>query len=113
MKIFHRVDNVCIFRSTNNTHDDIMMNVFKEHPNWFNNVRIEYYKSNNDFPFDEEVITVGNIIPNTTRVVGDRILCDINYTLYSKTYDTMRYTVCFKFRGFHPIGIERIRISNL
>ena len=113
MKIFHRVDNVCIFRSTNNTHDSIMMNVFKEHPNWFNNVRIEYYKSNNDFPFNEEVITVGSVIPYTTKVVGNRILCDINYTLYSKSYDTMRYSVSFKFRGFHPIGIERILIHNL
>ena len=113
MKIFHRVDNVCIFRSTNNTHDRIMMNVFKEHPNWFNDVRIEYYKSNNDFPFNEEVITVGSVIPYTTKVVGNRILCDINYTLYSKSYDTMRYSVSFKFRGFHPIGIERILIHNL
>lgn len=113
MKIFHRVDNVCIFHSTNNTHDGIMMNMFKEHPNWLNNVRIEYYKSNNDFPFNEEVITVGSVIPYTTKVVGNRILCDINYTLYSKSYDTMRYSVSFKFRGFHPIGIERILIHNL
>ena len=113
MKIFHRINDVCVFQSDNSSHDTVMMTIFKEYTNWFNNVRIEYYKSNNDFPFDEEVIKVGNIIPNTTRVVGNRILCDINYTLYSKTYDTMRYSVNFKFRGLRPIGIERILIHNL
>lgn len=113
MKIFHRIDDVCVFINTGNAHDYAAINLLKEHPNWFNNARVEYYKSDNDFPFNEEVIIVGNVIPNTTRVVGNRILCDINYTLYSKAYDTMRYSVSFKFRGFHPIGIERILISNL
>lgn len=113
MKIFHRVDNVCIFHSTNNTHDGIMMNVFKEHLNWFNNVRVEYYKSDKEFPFNEETIVVGNVIPNTARVLNDKILCDISYILYSKKYDTMKYGVSFKFRGFHPIGIERILIYSL
>ena len=113
MKIFHRIDNVCIFRNTGNTHDSIMMNLFKVHLNWFNNVRVEYYKLDREFPFDEGTIVVGNIIPNTARVVNNKILCDISYTLYSKKYDTMRYSVGFKFRGFHPVGIERILIHNL
>ena len=113
MKIFHRVDDVCIFHSTNNTRDSIMMTAFKAHLNWFNNVRVEYYKSDREFPFNEEAIVVGNVIPNTARVVNNKILCDINYILYSKKYDTMKYSVNFKFRGFHPIGIERILIYSL
>ena len=113
MKIFHRINNVCIFHNTGTSHDINMMNLFKQHINWFNNARVEYYKSDREFPFNEEKIVVGNVIPNTTKVIGNKLICDINYTLYSKVYNTMKYSIGFKFRGFHPIGIERILISNL
>lgn len=113
MKIFHRVNDVCVFQHDHSSTHTAMMHMFELHLNWFDNAKVEYLKREADFPFEENRILVGYVIPDTTMIIGDRVFCDISYTLYSSIYRDMKYAVRFKFRGFHPCGLDGILIHNL